>query len=62
MRRARFSLEEQVGGLVQDERYELRRPAPARDDDAEWTPRDSARQPLRIRAARVSDPRSSNAA
>jgi hypothetical protein len=62
MRRARFSLEEQVGGLAQEERYELRRAAPAQDDESPWVRDETPRRPLQIRAARVSDARSSNAA
>ena len=52
MRHARFSLEDQVGGLVDEERYELRRPTPT---PAPELPRraEQPRRPLTIRASRV---------
>ena len=55
MRRARFDLEEQVGGLVHDERYDLRRPSHPEADAAPWDWADAPQRPLQIRAARVSE-------
>jgi hypothetical protein len=66
MRHARYSLEEQVGGLVAEERYELRRPAvpePEVDADAEpIRPVAPPQRPLTIRATRVDGTSASHAA
>jgi len=53
MRRARFDLEEQVGGLVREERYELRRHGSPEAEHPAWQ---EPRRPLKIRADRVSEP------
>ena len=64
MRHARFSLEEQVGGLVDEERYELRRPAtPTPEADAApERPFEQPHRPLTIRAVRVDADSASHAA
>ena len=64
MRHARFSLEEQVGGLVDEERYVLRRPASPPEPVAEPQPRasDRPRRPLTIRASRVDGTSATHAA
>ena len=66
MRHARYSLEEQVGGLVGEERYELRRaPVPEPEDDADVEPSRPAQQPRRpltIRATRAGAVDTSHAA
>jgi hypothetical protein len=49
MRRARFTLEEQVGGLIDEEHYELRRPEATPGPD--WPARtEPTSRPLSIRA------------
>ena len=61
MRRARFNLEEQVGGLVDRDRYELRRPsAPVEPTSPERSA--GTGRPLVIRAARVDDSAAPHAA
>ena len=66
MRHARYSLEEQVGGLVAEERYELRRAVttePDADDEVEPTlPLVQPGRPLTIRATRVDATGASHAA
>ena len=65
MRHARYSLEEQVGGLVAEERYELRRttaPEPEADDAEPIRPVQQPRRPLTIRATRVDATGASHAA
>jgi hypothetical protein len=64
MRHARFSLEEQVGGLVDEERYVLRRPASGHAPLPEPLPRpaDRPRRPLTIRASRVDGTSATHAA
>ena len=63
MRHARFSLEEQVGGLVDEDRYELRRPSTHAPDPEPAQPRlEQPRRPLTIRASRVDGAVASHAA
>ena len=65
MRHARYSLEEQVGGLVAEERYELRRakhdPEPQADDEPIRRV-EQPRRPLTIRATRAGAVDTSHAA
>ena len=64
MRHARYSLEEQVGGLVDEERYELRR-APKHEPQADDEPTrrvEQPRRPLTIRATRAGAVDTSHAA
>jgi hypothetical protein len=62
MRSKRFSLEDQVGGLAGDERYELRRVGTSSSDVTAWEPHGPTTRPLHIRAARVTESEESTAA
>ena len=61
MRRGRVSLEDQVGGLVAPERYDLRRAGARRETDAP-SPASLPARSLTIRASRADDHDASTAA